>query len=236
MRIDKFLADGASLTRSEARKKIKQGCVRVEGETVKDIAFQLGENNNVTLDGEKITYKRFVYIMLNKPAGYISATEDKKKKTVLELISPSYFRFNLFPAGRLDIDTEGFLLLTNDGNLTHNILAPNKNVGKTYFVRLETPIYDEEINALEKGVDIGECITKPAQVVRLSENELHLTITEGKFHQIKRMAHSVNNSVIYLKRMAYANLWLDESLKIGEYRELTQEEVDNLYNIYKRKN
>ncbi len=235
MRIDKFLADGAALTRSEARKMIKQGCVKVEDKVIKDIAFQIDENAFLTLNGEHIAYKKFVYIMLNKPAGYISATEDKNKKTVLELLPASYSRYALFPAGRLDIDTEGFLLLTNDGNLTHNLLSPNKNVGKTYFVRLEYPVSDEDIQALEAGVDIGECVTKPAEVKRISENEINLTITEGKFHQIKRMVHTVGNNVIYLKRLSYGDFYLDKSLETGEYRELTPEETDNLYNVYKRK-
>ena len=235
MRLDKFVADAAALTRSEARKMIKAGTVKVEGTSVKDIAFQVGEEQNVTLNDEMITYKRFVYIMLNKPAGYISATEDKKQNTVLTLLDPSYSRYSLFPAGRLDIDTEGFLLLTNDGNLAHNLLSPNKKVGKTYFVRLDSPLSDKNIKLLETGVDIGECFTKPAKVKRINENEIELTITEGKFHQIKRMAHAVGNNVAYLKRLSYGELRLDEKLNPGEYRHLTEEEITNLYNVYKRK-
>ena len=149
MRLDKFVADAAALTRSEARKAIKAGQVKVEETVVKDIACHIEEDSNVTLNGESIVYKKFIYIMLNKPAGYISATEDKKQNTVLNLLDPSYSRYNLFPAGRLDIDTEGFLLLTNDGDLAHNLLSPNKKVGKTYFVRLEKEISDDEIAQLE---------------------------------------------------------------------------------------
>ena len=173
--------------------------------------------------------------MLNKPKGYVSATEDKKQNTVLNLLDPSYSRYKLFPAGRLDIDTEGFLLLTNDGDLAHNLLSPNKKVGKTYFVRLEKEISDSEIKRIEQGVDIGECVTKPAKVERICKNEINLTITEGKFHQIKRMAFAVNNCVTYLKRLSYGKLFLDEALSEGEYRHLTNEEVTNLYNVYKRK-
>lgn len=235
MRIDKFVADAKALTRSEARKAIKAGLVK-QGETViKDIAFHIEEDADITLNGEKISYKKFVYIMLNKPAGFVSATEDKKQNTVLNLLDPSYSRYKLFPAGRLDIDTEGFLLLTNDGDLAHNLLSPNKKVGKTYFVRLEKKITDSEINQLECGVDIGECVTKPATVERVSDSEIKLTITEGKFHQIKRMAHAVGNSVVYLRRLSYGNLFLDESLSEGDYRHLKDEEVTNLYNLYKRK-
>ncbi len=235
MRLDKFVSDGAAMTRSESRKAIKNGRVSVENWIVKDIAFQVEENTNVLLDGREISYREFVYIMLNKPRGYVSATEDKKQKTVLDLIDPSYSRYQLFPVGRLDIDTEGFLLLTNDGELAHNMLSPNKNVGKTYFLRLEKPITDEKIKALETGVDIGECITKPAKAERISESELNLTITEGKFHQIKRMAKAVDNEVVYLKRLSYGDFYLDKALKTGDYRALTEKETKYLCNVYKRK-
>lgn len=235
MRLDKYIADGAALTRNEARKVIKAGLVSVEEIIVKDISFHVSEDSDVKLGGEKIIYKKFIYIMLNKPQGYVSATEDRKQPTVLDLLDPSYVRYKLFPAGRLDVDTEGFLLLTNDGDLAHNLLSPNKNVGKTYFVRLERDISDKEINLLENGVDIGECITKPAKVKRISSNEIELTITEGKFHQIKRMVHATDNCVVYLKRLSYGNLYLDKKLKKGSYRHLTDDEVSNLYNVYKRK-
>lgn len=235
MRLDKFVSDGAAMTRSESRKAIKNGRISVENRTVKDIAFQVAETCSVLLDGREILYREFMYIMLNKPQGCVSATEDKKQKTVLDILDPSYSRYQLFPVGRLDIDTEGFLLLTNDGDLAHNMLSPNKNVGKTYFVRLEKPITDNEIRALEAGVNIGECITKPAKAERISENEINLTITEGKFHQIKRMAKAVENEVVYLKRIAYGDFYLDEALETGNYRVLTEKETKYLCNVYKRK-
>ena len=235
MRLDKYVSDAAALTRSESRKAIKNGRVCVNGETVKDISRHVGEDSRVLLDGNEISYKEYMYIMLNKPAGYISATEDKRQKTVLQLLEPSFSRYQLFPVGRLDIDTEGFLLLTNDGELAHNMLQPNKNVGKTYFLRLERNITDEEISMLEQGVDIGEIVTRPAKAERISENEITLTITEGKFHQIKRMAVAVNNKVTYLKRLAYGSFYLDETLKLGNYRQLSDEEVEYLCNVYKRK-
>ena len=225
MRLDKFVADAAAFTRSEARKAIKSGAVRYEDKIIKDISYQVDEDAHIFVNGEEVTYKKYIYIMMNKPQGVVSATEDKKQKTVLSLLPEAFSRYDLFPAGRLDIDTVGFLLLTNDGALAHNLLSPNKNTGKTYFVRLEKSISDDEIASLEKGVDIGECITKEAKVKRVSENEINLTITEGKFHQIKRMAKAVGNNVIYLKRLSYGTLFLDESLKEGEYRFLTDEEV-----------
>lgn len=235
MRLDKFVSDAAALTRSESRKAIKGGRVNIGDIQVKDISFHVQEGTCVYLDGQEIFYKEFVYIMLNKPQGYVSATEDKRQKTVLDLLDPSYSRYQLFPVGRLDIDTEGFLLLTNDGELAHNMLSPNKNVGKTYFIRLEKDITDEEIAALERGVDIGECITKPAKAQRVNSNEINLTITEGKFHQIKRMAISVNNKVTYLKRLSYGEFNLDETLNLGDYRALSEGEVKYLCNVYKRK-
>jgi len=235
MRLDKFVSDAAAMTRSESRKAIKCGRVSVNGVPVKDIAFQVEEGCRAFLDGEEISYKKFVYIMLNKPQGYVSATEDKRQKTVLDLLEPAYSRYQLFPVGRLDIDTEGFLLLTNDGELAHNMLSPNKNVGKTYLLRLARYISDEEIKMLEEGVDIGECITKPAKAERIDADEIKLTITEGKFHQIKRMAKAVGNEVTYLKRVAYGSFCLDETLNLGHYRLLTDVEAEYLCNVYKRK-
>ncbi len=225
MRLDKFIADGATLTRKEAREKIKKGLVTVEEKTVKDIAFQVSEVSNITLNNEKVKFIKYIYIMLNKPAGYVSATEDKNKPTVMDLIDAKFKRYDLFPVGRLDIDTEGFLLLTNNGDLAHSILSPNKKVGKTYYVRLENPISDDDIKMLTQGVDIGDIVTKPSSVERISESEINLTITEGKFHQIKRMAHAVNNNVIYLKRLSYGGFFLDENLGKGEYKLIDEAEI-----------
>lgn len=230
MRFDKLVADSASLTRSEARKIIKSGVAAADGVIIRDIAKNIDPSASLTVDGQAVSYRQFVYIMLNKPQGVISATEDKRKKTVLDLIGDGYKRFDLSPVGRLDIDTEGFLLLTNDGALAHELLSPSKKVGKTYFVRLEKPLSETAAAALENGVDIGECVTKPAQVRRICENEIELTITEGKFHQIKRMAERVGNRVAYLKRLAYGKLFLDESLPCGGFRELTENELELLYN------
>lgn len=225
LRLDKFIADGLALTRKEARDKIKKGLVKVEGKKVSDISFQVSEESNITLNDEKVEFVKHIYIMLNKPAGFVSATEDKNKSTVMDLIDPKFKRYDLFPVGRLDIDTEGFLLLTNNGDLAHNILSPNKKVGKTYFVRLENDISDEDIKKLEDGVDIGDIITKKSIVERISKNEINLTITEGKFHQIKRMAHAVDNNVVYLKRLSYGGLYLDETLEKGAYKLLDEEEI-----------
>lgn len=235
MRLDKFVSDGAALTRSEARKAIKYGRVRIDGNVIKDIALHVDEGAQVSLDEKKINYRKYVYIMLNKPQGYVSATQDNHQKTVLDLLDASYSRYQLFPVGRLDIDTEGFLLITNDGDMAHNLVSPNKKVGKTYFLRLENEVTNDQIKRLERGVDIGECVTKEATVKKISKDEINLTITEGKFHQIKRMAKAVGNNVTYLKRLSYGSLWLDEELVPGQYRELLEKEIDYLYNVYKKK-
>ena len=234
MRLDRLVADSGALTRSEARKQIKNGCVTVDGKVVRDISMHVDESCALCIGGSEVHYSEFMYLMLNKPQGYVSATEDKKQKTVLDLLDPSFSRYNLFPVGRLDIDTVGFLLLTNDGALAHRLTSPSKDFGKTYFVRLEKNISDKEISMLEEGVDIGGLVTKPAKVERKSENEILLTITEGKFHQIKRMAKAVENSVIYLKRLSYGKLFLDETLKEGKYRPLSKEELGLIYNVNKK--
>ncbi len=235
MRLDKLVADAGALTRSEARKEIKNGKVSVNGVIMRDTNAHVDESSALTIKGSSAYYSKFIYLMLNKPQGYVSATEDTSQKTVLDLIDPSYSRYNLFPVGRLDIDTVGFLLLTNDGEFCHRLTAPSKDFGKTYFVRLLNSITDEETAHLEKGVDIGGIITKTAKVERVSDNEINLTITEGKFHQIKRMAKAVGNEVVYLKRLSYGNISLDESLKEGEFRPLFDEELASLYNVYKKK-
>ena len=171
--------------------------------------------------------------MLNKPSGVISATEDKRHKTVIDILENNYRTYDIFPVGRLDIDTEGLLLLTNDGQLSHNLLSPNKHVDKKYYVELKTEITEEMIEKLENGIKLEEnFITKNAKIEMLkNENNLKkvfITITEGKFHQVKRMFKAVNNEVLYLKRVQMGNLKLDKKLSLGEYRELTENELRNL--------
>lgn len=228
MRLDKMVADAAAVTRSQARKKIKGGAVEVNGAVVRDISAQVSEKDALTVSGENLQYKKYIYLMLNKPQGVVSATEDKRQKTVMELIPGEYKRYSLFPVGRLDIDTTGFLLLTNDGETAHKILSPNKKVGKTYVVTAKLPVTEDMLCALREGVDIGGVITKKADARLLSPDTVRLTIYEGKFHQIKRMFYAVGNEVILLKRTAYGNVFLDAALKEGMYRPLTDEELKKL--------
>ncbi len=226
MRLDKLISDALGVTRKESKNLIKKALVEIGGEIVKDPSANVNEKDELVIEGKRVYYQKFIYLMMNKPQGYISATDDKRQKTVLDLLPENFARFNLFPAGRLDIDTEGFLLLTNDGQTAHNLLSPAKKVGKEYFVRLEKPLSDNDILTIEAGVDIGGYITKPAKIVRESENECVITIVEGKFHQVKKMFETVANKVIYLKRISFASLPLDSSLPLGGYRPLTEKEVD----------
>ena len=236
MRLDKFLTQAAELTRSEAKQKIKKGSVTVDGEVVKKAEMKVSSEDAICLDGEVVTYEKYRYIMLHKPAGVVSATEDAQCQTVLDLITEG--RKGLFPVGRLDKDTEGLLLITNDGELSHNLLSPTKHVDKTYYVELNGDLIDSDIELFEKGLDIGEKnLTKPAILKILEKRSTALiTITEGKYHQVKRMFQAIGLTVTFLKRLTMGPLKLDENLKPGEYRKLTVSEVEALLNNKPRNN
>ena len=231
IRLDKYLADMGLGTRTEVKKDIKKGRISVNQEIIKSPEYKIDIQTDVVLaDGKEIAYEKMVYYMLNKPQGVVSATEDRRDRTVLELIQEKK-RKDLFPVGRLDKDTEGLLLITNEGELAHNLLAPKKHVDKKYFVRLKNALSEENRKHLEEGVDIGEDkLTMPSQVFLLNEekNEVEIIIREGKFHQIKRMFHAVGNEVVFLKRLSMGSLVLDENLLPGEYRLLTPEEIVRL--------
>lgn len=235
MRLDKFLANSGIGTRKEVKELLKKRLIKVNDEIVKDGKIHVNENEDtVKYKDEIISYKKFVYIMLNKPNGVISATEDKVHKTVIDLLGDEYQTFEVFPVGRLDIDTEGLLLLTNDGVLSHNLLSPNKHVDKKYYVELEKLLTKMDIDKLEKGVELKDFTTKDAKVEIIENGEesdkirVYITISEGKFHQVKRMFKAVGNEVKYLKRVKMGTLSLDENLKLGEYRELTEDELTKL--------
>lgn len=228
MRLDKFLCEAGTGTRSEVKQLIKKGAVTVNGEVEKAADRKVKEEDHVTLYGRELFYQRFRYYLLHKPSGVITATEDSRERTVMELLQGIDTR-DLFPVGRLDKDTEGLLLLTNDGALAHRLLSPKKHVDKTYFVRTKLPLSEEAAGRLAEGVDIGdEKLTMPAIVKRLTDTEFELTIREGRFHQIKRMLSAVDNEVIYLKRLSMGALRLPADLKPGAYRALTEEELQRL--------
>lgn len=236
VRLDKFLADAGAGTRSEVKKLIQKGRVQVNGMAAKKPEEKVTEEDEVLLDGEVIgVAPEFVYYLLHKPAGVVSATEDNHDRTVLELIPPDLMRKGLFPVGRLDKDTEGLLLITNDGALAHELLSPKKHVDKTYYAVTEGEMAEEDILKFKEGLDIGEKnLTLPAKLEILSakdgRSEILLTICEGKFHQVKRMVKAVGKEVIYLKRTAMGTLTLPEELKKGECRPLTEKEVKELKN------
>lgn len=231
IRLDKFLAHAGLGTRKEVKQLIRSKRIKVNDQLVRNDDLKINEHQDVVmLDDEPISYEQTIYMMLNKPAGVISATFDEKQATVMDCFD-EFIPLDAFPVGRLDIDTEGLLLITNDGALAHELLAPKKHVDKVYYVKLKETITDEGIKALEAGIQINdeECCA-PASVKQLSDTEIELTIHEGKFHQVKRMMHAIDNEVLYLKRLRMGSLKLDETLKCGEYRPLTNEEIDALKN------
>lgn len=234
IRLDKYLADMGCGTRSEVKNFIRKGRVTINGVVVKTPDVKVDTTlETVYLDSVAVGYVEVEYYMLNKPQGVISATEDKKVPTVIDLID-SKNRKDLFPVGRLDKDTEGLLLITNDGPLAHNLLSPKKHVDKLYYVEVDDVISPSLVDEFEKGVDLQDGVTtRPANLVILDEHSAHLTIHEGKFHQVKRMFEAFGLTVTFLKRLQMGSLVLDESLQPGEYRALTQQELDDLKNAYK---
>lgn len=235
VRIDKYLADMGIGTRSEVKNYIKKGSVTINDLTIKksDVKVMIGQDL-VKFNGENIEYMQFVYYMLNKPAGVVSAVRDNLNKTVVEIITDAVKK-DIFPVGRLDIDTEGLLLITNDGELAHRLLSPAKHIDKTYYVQTDKPITKDMIKIFQEGIDIGEKNkTLPAKIDLIDDNNntAYVTIHEGKFHQIKRMFKAVGCEVRYLKRISMGILKLDEKLEIGNYRPLTQQELEKLKGDY----
>ena len=234
MRLDKFLAHATGNSRSDVKRFLRQKAVRVDGEVVTSASFHVDVNQHVVMAfGEELFYQKFVYIMMNKPQGYLSATSDGQDVTVMELLDGYYDRFDLSIAGRLDKETEGLLLLTNDGQLLHKIITPKKKVYKRYIAQIEGELTATKIAALESGVIIKDgkdiCFTTaPARIHVISEGEVEIAICEGKFHQVRRMFASVGCKVVYLKRVAIGELELDKYLELGEYRELSEEELNEI--------
>lgn len=234
IRLDKFLADMNIGTRTEVKKLIKKGLISVNNEIIKKSDHKINVDKDVvTYLEQQIIYEEYEYYMLNKPAGYVSATQDNVFPTVMDLIK-SKKKDNLFPVGRLDKDTEGFLMITNDGNLAHTLLSPKNHVEKTYYAKVDGRVTDEDVLKFKAGIDIGEDkFTLPAnlQIIKSGEiSEIELTIGEGKFHQVKRMFQAVNKQVVYLKRISMGSVTLDNNLMPGEYRPLTIEELSMLKN------
>lgn len=235
MRLDKYLADMDLGSRKEVKTFIKKGLVSVNGEVVKSDKFQVKEMiDEVLFDGELITYQKDFYYLLNKPAGVISATIDDYDETVLDLFDDEAYREDLFPVGRLDKDTEGLLVITNDGALAHRLLSPKRHVEKEYYAEVAGIMTEADVQQFTEGIPMDGEMCLPAKLMIDSVDEVNetsvirLILHEGKFHQVKRMVQSVGKEVIYLKRIRMGNLSLDESLSLGEYRVLTAEELQLL--------
>ena len=230
MRLDRSIASQGAYTRSELRKLIRAGRVTVDGAPVRDPGAAVDPENNVlAVDGKALNYREHLYLMLNKPKGVISATEDRSAKTVLDLVPPELFRKGLFPAGRLDGETTGFVLLTDDGEFAHRILSPGNHIMKTYIATLRDVPPDSQLQPLRDGIELRDgshCL--PAEVRILGDRTVEIKICEGKYHQIKRMFAAAGNRVLELERTAMGGLPLDPDLEPGKCRELTAEELDRI--------
>lgn len=229
MRIDKYISNCGYASRKDVKKLIKNGVVTINGTVCKKAEQQVDENSEVCVEGNKLVYREFVYLMLNKPQGYISAVYDKKYPVVTDLVDEEYVHFEVFPVGRLDIDTEGLLILSNDGQFAHEMTSPKKNIYKRYFARLDKPMEEKDIEIFAGGMEFKEFTAKPAKL-EITDNpeEVYIEIAEGKFHQVKRMCERVGKRVVYLKRVAIGGLTLDETLKIGQIKELTKEDLEKI--------
>jgi 16S rRNA pseudouridine516 synthase len=232
-RLDKVLSNFGFGSRNEVKGLVKAGLVSVDGKATCNASMHVDpENSTITVNGEKLNYRKFIYVMMNKPAGIISATYDAKLKTAIDILPEEFACFDLFPAGRLDIDTEGMLLLTNDGQLAHDILSPKKHVAKRYYALIDGQVTNEDAQRFADGIVIDDgykCMPAELIVIRSGlRSETEVVLHEGKFHQVKRMFEALGKKVIYLKRIQMGGLVLDESLEPGECRELTAEEVNLL--------
>ena len=229
MRLDKFIVESGLASRSEITKVAKNGGVTVNGQIVRRVSGHIDPTaDKVTYLGKDVIWREFTYVMLNKPEGYVSATEDDKFPTVITLLPDELQRIGLFPCGRLDKNTLGLMILTNNGPLSHKLLAPKNHVSKKYRFKVKFPISEDDVSALESGVDIGGYITAPCKVEMTDEKEGCITLTEGKYHQIKLMAEAVHNQITYLERVTFGPIKLDEKLERGEWRHLTEDEQNAL--------
>lgn len=233
-RLDKVLSNLGYGTRKEIKQVAKKGLIKVNGEIVKDNGMQVDpEVDRISINGEEIFYRKYIYLMMNKPDGVISATFDNRDETVIDLLEIEHQVFNPFPIGRLDKDTVGLLLLTNDGELNHRLISPKWKVDKIYYAKIDKLVTDSDIKKFESGITLDDgyiCKEAKLEIIKASEegSEVMLTIQEGKFHQVKRMFEAVDKKVTYLKRVEFGTLKLDKDLEEGEYRELTDEEVATL--------
>ncbi|HAO6003687.1 TPA: rRNA pseudouridine synthase [Listeria monocytogenes] len=232
MRLDKLLSHTGFGSRKEVKPLLKSGAVVVNGTIQKDSKTQVNpDKDQITVHGTPVVYQEFVYFMLHKPQNVVSATEDNVSETVIDLLAQEDTLTDPFPVGRLDKDTEGLLIITNDGTLAHNLLSPKKHIDKTYYAKIDGDVTAADVEAFAAGIELDDGYTcKPASLKIITPNEINVTIQEGKFHQVKRMFAARGKTVSYLKRISMGNLQLDESLELGEYRPLTEAELAILQN------
>lgn len=230
-RLDKVLSNLGYGSRKEIKQAIRKGLIEVNGELVKDNGMQVDpESDRIIVNGEEIFYRKFIYLMMNKPDGVVSATVDNRDETVVDLLEVEHQVFNPFPVGRLDKDTVGLLFLTNDGELNHRLISPKCKVDKVYYAKIDKKVTEDDVNKFKKGITLDDgylCKEAKLEILNATDegSEVEVTIQEGKFHQVKRMFEVVGKEVVYLKRIEFGTLKLDEDLEEGEYRELTDEEL-----------
>lgn len=232
-RLDKILSNMGYGSRKDIKTVMKNGRVQIDGKVIKDSSLKVDPyNTTISIDGEVVQYREYIYLMLNKPDGVVSSTDDPLNSTVLDLIDEEYRIFEPFPVGRLDKDTEGLLILSNDGQLAHQLLSPKKHVNKKYYVEVKGEVTKDDGESLKEGVVLEDGYKTMAADLEIIEtgdlSRVYLTIKEGKFHQVKRMFKALGKEVQYLKRVSMGKLNLDESLELGEYRELSEEEIELL--------
>ncbi|MEC5421878.1 pseudouridine synthase [Virgibacillus sp. C22-A2] len=238
MRLDKMLANMGTGSRKEVKSLLKKKQVLVNGAIIKDGSTYINpEMDIIKVNGEQVHYQKYIYIMLHKPPGYISATTDDRDNTVIDILSPELQHFKPYPVGRLDKDTEGLLLITNDGDLAHQLLSPKKDIDKIYYAKVQGKVTESDIDSFQNGVVLEDGYkAKSAELIILYSgevSEIEVTITEGKYHQVKRMFEAVGKKVVYLKRMSMGELYLDETLEKGSYRELSEKELNYCLSLKK---
>lgn len=236
MRLDKYLSNAKILTRKETEKQIKYGTIKINGEVATKKDQYICDGDTVTFNDEIVSITKYVYIMLNKPNGYVSSTDDPRDNTVLDLLPDTYRKYDLFPCGRLDKDTVGLMILTNDGTNTHNALSPKNHIEKKYYFELCESVTENDILSIENGVTLKDGLTtKPCKINMTTDKSGYIILTEGKYHEIKRLFASQGNKVCYLKRISFGGILLDNNLKEGEFRLFTDKEI-NLFTNLKIKN
>ncbi|OGO93267.1 MAG: hypothetical protein A2Y17_02665 [Clostridiales bacterium GWF2_38_85] len=226
-RIDKIISSSGKMSRKQVKKAAAQGRISLDGIIVKSADIKVNKNQNLTLDGVPVIYEQYTYIMMNKPEGYVSSTDDPHSPYVIELLSDEFKKLNLFCVGRLDKDTVGLIILTNDGDAAHQLLSPKKHVEKLYFFECAEKLTDSMVKIFNDGVSLGDGYTTKPSKLEIGEDKLsgYITLTEGKYHQIKRMFGACNNKITYLKRCKFGGVEMDSQLQVGEWRKLYENEL-----------